>query len=183
MAVYRFGDYTLDTSSGELLRGGYRVRLRPQPAALLEYLVQRPGEVVSRDELRRVLWPEGTFVHFDHGLNSCIKQLRAALMDDRVMPRFLETLPRRGYRFIGDQPADLSGSGSSEGWTVVAASGPADEFRVSGTVHRHHGRLRVSLRLVDAAGAQVWTTEFECDAGDPRSFQAAAQSFVLSASI
>ena len=180
MAVYRFGDYTLDTSSGELLRGGYRVRLRPQPAALLEYLLQHPGEVVSRDELRRVLWPEGTFVHFDHGLNSCIKQLRAALMDDRVLPRFLETLPRRGYRFIGGQPSDHPSPDSSQSWDLAASAG--SEFRISGTARRQHGRLHVSLRLTDGDGAQVWTTEFECDAADPRSFHAATQGFLLSAS-
>ena len=182
MAVYRFGDYTLDTSSGELLRGGYRVRLRPQPAALLEYLLQRPGTVVSRDELRRVLWPEGTFVHFDHGLNSCVKQLRAALMDDRATPRFLETLPRRGYRFIGGPSGDARATLDAPAAWPLAVAGPSDEYRVSGTVRRHDGRLTVSLRLTDATGAQVWTTEFECEANDPRSFQAAAQAFVLSAS-
>ncbi|HJR59854.1 MAG TPA: winged helix-turn-helix domain-containing protein [Vicinamibacterales bacterium] len=100
MPAYRFGEYELDTRTGELRRPGVRVRLRPQPAAVLEYLLQHPLQLVSRGELQRVLWPEGTFVQFDHGLNSCIKQIRAALWDSRTAPRILETLNRRGYRLI-----------------------------------------------------------------------------------
>ena len=119
MPVYRFGEFVLDTRSGELRRGSYRVRLRPQPAAVLEYLLQRPGDVVSRSDLRDVLWPEGTFVHFDHGLNSCIKQLRAALLDSRSAPRFLETLPRRGYRFIGPVAASQALREAAGGWTSL----------------------------------------------------------------
>jgi DNA-binding winged helix-turn-helix (wHTH) protein len=166
MPVYRFGEFVLDTRSGELRRGTYRVRLRPQPAAVLEYLLHRPGEVVTRDELRQVLWPEGTFVHFDHGLNSCIKQLRAALLDRRVAPRFVETLPRRGYRFIG------------------AALGSVDDqtpdFTVSGTAQTEGGRLRVSLMLTDTAtNEQIWTVDFECDADDVRAAQARMSAEVI----
>jgi DNA-binding winged helix-turn-helix (wHTH) protein len=106
MPIYRFGDCALDTGSGELRRGGRRIRLRPQPAAVLEYLLRHPGEVVSREDLRRAIWPEGTFVHFDHGLNSCVKQLRAALGEDRVAPRYIETLTRRGYRFVAAVTAE-----------------------------------------------------------------------------
>jgi DNA-binding winged helix-turn-helix (wHTH) protein len=98
--VYHFGEFMFDARSGELCRGGSRLRLRPQPSALLEHLVKHGGEVVTREDLRDILWPNGTFVCFDHGLNSCIKQLRAALGDQRTAPRYLETLPRRGYRFI-----------------------------------------------------------------------------------
>jgi DNA-binding winged helix-turn-helix (wHTH) protein len=100
MGVWRFGQFELDTSTGELRKNGYRVRLRPQPCAALAYLVERQGQFVSRQALSRALWPEGTFVHFDHGLNSCIKQIRAALGDSRTAPRYVETLTRRGYRFI-----------------------------------------------------------------------------------
>jgi DNA-binding winged helix-turn-helix (wHTH) protein len=100
MGMWRFGHFELDTSTGELRKNGYRVRLRPQPCAALAYLVERQGQFVSRQELSRALWPEGTFVHFDHGLNSCIKQIRAALGDSRTAPRYVETLTRRGYRFI-----------------------------------------------------------------------------------
>ena len=76
------------------------MRLRPQPARALEHLLQRHGEFVSRGELQRAIWPEGTFVHFDDGLNSCMKQIRAALGDSRSAPTYIETLVKRGFRFI-----------------------------------------------------------------------------------
>lgn len=98
--VYRFGPFEFDDVAGELRKAGHRLRLRPQPCRALRHLVERPGTFVSRDELRAVIWPEGTFVHFDHGLNSCIKQIRRALGDGRTTPRYIETLVRRGYRFI-----------------------------------------------------------------------------------
>jgi DNA-binding winged helix-turn-helix (wHTH) protein len=98
--VYRFGPFEFDSVAGDLRRAGHRLRLRPQPCRALGHLVERQGEFVSRDELRCVIWPDGTFVHFDHGLNSCIKQIRRALGDGRTSPRYLETLVRRGYRFI-----------------------------------------------------------------------------------
>ena len=100
MGYLRFGPFELDPRSGELRRGPYRVRLRPQPCAALCHLVEHAGEFVSRVELRQRIWPEGTFVHFDQGLNSCIKQIRAALGDDPRRPRYIETFFRRGYRFI-----------------------------------------------------------------------------------
>ena len=103
-----------DARSGELCRGGSRLRLRPQPSALLEHLVKHAGEVVTREDLRDILWPNGTFVCFDHGLNSCIKQLRAALGDQRVAPRYLETLPRRGYRFIAPINAGPAPGGEND---------------------------------------------------------------------
>ena len=100
MATIRFGTYALDTRSGELRRAGLRVRLRPQPCAVLTYLAEHSGTFVSRQELHHHLWREGTFVHFDQGLNSCIKQVRRALGDNRRVPTYIETLPRRGYRFL-----------------------------------------------------------------------------------
>jgi DNA-binding winged helix-turn-helix (wHTH) protein len=100
MAILRFGPFELDTRSGELRRGGARVRIRPQPAAVLACLAERSGAFVSREELRRQIWGDRTFVHFDQGLNSCIKQVRHALGDHRGAPIYLETLPRRGYRFL-----------------------------------------------------------------------------------
>lgn len=100
MATIRFGAFDLDTRSGELRRGGVRVRLRPQPCAVLAYLAEHSGTFVSRQDLHRHLWREGTFVHFDQGLNSCVKQVRRALGDNRRLPTYIETLPRRGYRFL-----------------------------------------------------------------------------------
>jgi DNA-binding winged helix-turn-helix (wHTH) protein len=157
MGTYCFGEFTLDMRSGELRRGAYRVRLRPQPAALLEYLVSHAGEVVTREDLRRVLWPAGTFVHFDHGLNSCIKQLRAALLDNRSAPRYLETLPRRGYRFIA---------------AVGTNQEPEVDYSVSGTVRRQGQALRISLELTDpVTHACLWAAEFNSEDDDVRTAQ------------
>lgn len=100
MVVYQFGPFTLDVTSAELSRWGRRVPLRPQPCLALAHLVARHGQFVSRRELHEELWPHGIFVQFDDGLNSCIKQIRAALGDSRVRPLYVETLTRRGYRFI-----------------------------------------------------------------------------------
>jgi len=96
----RFGVFELDRASGELRRAGLRVRLQPQASKLLLALLERPGEVVSRDQLRGVLWGRDTYVAFDHCLNSCVNQLRHALRDSAASPRFVETVPRVGYRFI-----------------------------------------------------------------------------------
>jgi DNA-binding winged helix-turn-helix (wHTH) protein len=96
----RFGEFELRLDSGELFRAGEPVKLQPQPARVLELLVRRSGEVVSREDLRRHLWGEDTFVDFEHGLNFSIQQLRRALGDSAAAPRFIETVPKRGYRFL-----------------------------------------------------------------------------------
>lgn len=99
-ASVSFGPYTFDPSSGELRKLGQRVKIRPQAAKVLTTLCRRPKELVTRDELRQQIWGESTFVDFEHGLNFCIRQLRAALNDDAENPRYIETLPRHGYRFL-----------------------------------------------------------------------------------
>jgi TolB-like protein/Tfp pilus assembly protein PilF len=96
----RFGVFEVDTQSGELLRLGSKVNLQDQPFQALLLLLERPGEVVTREELRKRLWQENTFVDFDRGLNKAINKLRVALRDDAEKPRYIETLPQRGYRFI-----------------------------------------------------------------------------------
>ncbi|MBM3819657.1 MAG: tetratricopeptide repeat protein [Acidimicrobiia bacterium] len=96
----RFGSFVLDVRSRELRTGARSVRLQEQPFEILCMMLERPGHVVTREELRRRLWPDGTFVDFEHSLNAAVKRLRAALGDDADNPRFVETLPRRGYRFI-----------------------------------------------------------------------------------
>jgi len=96
----RFGPFQLDLGTGELWRNGEAVRLQQQPARVLALLVRQPGRLVTREELRRHLWGDGVFVDFQRGLNFCIMQIRDALGDDAETPRFVETLPRRGYRFI-----------------------------------------------------------------------------------
>ena len=96
----RFGAYELDLAGGVLRKDGIRVRCQEQPLQVLAALAERPGELVTREELRRRVWPQDTFVDFDHALNTAIKKIRAALNDDADTPRYIETVPRRGYRFI-----------------------------------------------------------------------------------
>src|SRR5437870_9145988 len=98
--LVRFGEFEADSSAGQLRRRGLRVRLADQSFRVLSLLLERAGEVVTREELRRELWTEETFVDFESGMNSAIKRLRYALGDSAQKPRFVETLPRRGYRFI-----------------------------------------------------------------------------------
>ena len=118
--VRRFGAFEIDCRSGELRKHGLKIRLAEQPFRILLLLLDRRGEVVTRDEIRRALWPADTFVDFDAGLSSAVRKLRDALGDSAAQPLFIETVPRRGYRFIApvvpsDQPPDavigqLSGS-------------------------------------------------------------------------
>lgn len=102
--LLRFDDWTLDPRSGELDRGGDRLRLQEQPLQILCALLERPGDLVTREELVARLWPKGV-VDFETGLNTAVRRLRMALGDDADTPRYIETLPRRGYRFIGRLPA------------------------------------------------------------------------------
>jgi DNA-binding winged helix-turn-helix (wHTH) protein len=100
-AILRFDVYILDLRAGELFKSGRKIKLQEQPFRILAMLLEHPGEPVTREELRQRLWPENTFVDFDHSLNTAIKKLRRALCDEAGKPRFVETLPRRGYRFVG----------------------------------------------------------------------------------
>ena len=96
----RFGPYELDTSARRLLRSGIPLKLQPQPFRVLLLLTSRPGQVVSREEIQRHLWGDSTFVDFERGINFSINQIRAVLCDNAEKPRYIETLPRVGYRFI-----------------------------------------------------------------------------------
>lgn len=98
--LYRFGIFEADCATGELRKAGARVRLQDQPFAVLMVLLERPGQLVTREDLRQKLWSGDTFVDFDHSLNTAITKLREALGDAATNPRFIETLARRGYRFI-----------------------------------------------------------------------------------
>ena len=98
--IFRFGEYELDTVAGELRRNGSRLKLQPQPFKLLTLLVRRPGALVTREEIRQELWEDGTYVDFDQAVNFCIKQIRDALRDSPDRPLFIQTVPKRGYRFI-----------------------------------------------------------------------------------
>src|SRR5580692_4103967 len=98
--LIRFGVFEFDLRSGELRKQGRKIRLEGQPVQILIYLLENPGELITRDQLHRRLWPADTFLNFEHGLNAAIKRLRRALDDSADNPRFVETLPRRGYRFV-----------------------------------------------------------------------------------
>ncbi len=108
--VFRFGIFEADLASGELRKQGLRIRLQEQPFQILILLLDHAGEVVGRDELCRKLWAPDTFVDFEQGLSTAIKKLRQALSDDAETPRYIETLPKRGYRFIApvEKPAGIT---------------------------------------------------------------------------
>lgn len=108
----RFAVFEFDPQSGELRKHGMKIRLQGQPVKILTMLLARPGEVVNREDLQKKLWSADTFVDFEHSLNAAIKRLRAALGDSAETPRFVETLARRGYRFIA--PVDVGGGALTE---------------------------------------------------------------------
>jgi len=230
----RIGPFELDVRSRELWRGGQCVRLQDQPFEILRMMLERPGDVVTREELRRRLWPDGTFVDFEHSLNAAVKRLRAALGDEADNPRFVETLPRRGYRFIGhaasDGAADAEAAGGtppkvrlavlpftmlsetagqeyfSDGlteemiaqlgqlcrgrigvvarWSSMVFKGTAERVReigralradylLEGSVRREGDRVRVTVRLIEAAGeTQLWAETYERHLADCLSVQA-----------
>lgn len=134
----RFGPFEVDFRAGELCKNGRKIRLQDQPLQVLALLLEQPGEVVTREELQQKLWPTDTFVDFDHGLNNAINRLRDALNDSAEAPRFIETLPRRGYRFVAGvdsresegRPAGLLNRSEPNGpWETVAVK-TADEVVV-----------------------------------------------------
>src|ERR1039457_2287356 len=98
--VYRFGAFEFDARGGELRKHGIKIKLQDQPQEILLLLLQHTGELVSREEIRKDLWPGNTFVDFDNAINSAVRKLRDALGDTAENPRFVETLARRGYRFV-----------------------------------------------------------------------------------
>jgi DNA-binding winged helix-turn-helix (wHTH) protein len=136
---FRFGVFELDSNTGELRRKGVRVKLHAQPFQVLLLLVQRPGEMLTREEICRELWPDGTFVDYEHGVNSALNRLRQALGDSASNPRFIETLARRGYRFlapverIGNQPSAASNPAELNPTSPAAEqnSSPASDERTS----------------------------------------------------
>src|SRR5215470_8968650 len=98
--IYRFGTYELRIRTREVSKNGTKLKVRPQPFQILRALVERAGDVMTREELRQRLWPAETFVDFEHGLNTAIKELRGILNDSAAEPRYIETLPKLGYRIL-----------------------------------------------------------------------------------
>jgi DNA-binding winged helix-turn-helix (wHTH) protein len=125
---YRFGVFEVDAATGELRRQGLRVKLNTQPFQVLLMLLNRPGQLLTREEISRELWPDGTFVDYEHGVNSAVNRIREALGDTAASPRFLETLARRGYRFIAPvERVDSDKGFASEKGFASGKSVPAGE--------------------------------------------------------
>jgi DNA-binding winged helix-turn-helix (wHTH) protein len=128
---FRFGAFEADAGTGELRRQGMRIKLNAQPFQVLFMLLERPGELLTREEISRELWPDGTFVDYEHGVNSAVNRIREALGDTAGNPRFIETLARRGYRFVApvERVASSEDSSSpatrSKGQTAPATGEPA----------------------------------------------------------
>ncbi len=126
--ILRFGAFEVDVSAGEMRKSGMRLRLQGQPFQILLLLLESPGQVVSRDLIREQLWTADTFVDFEHSLNTAIKKLRQALKDDPGNPRFVETLPRRGYRFIAPVTVDLKQPGRETESGQLAATPAVTQY-------------------------------------------------------
>jgi cholera toxin transcriptional activator len=158
--IFRFGVYEADTASGELRKSGIRLRVQEQPFQALVLLLERSGEVVTREELRQKLWPSDTFVDFDHSLNTIINKLREALGDTASNPRFIETLAKRGYRFLipVESVTNHRSSGDlAQAPDAVSASIPIDHAEPSSTSlltsprevpDAPHGYVRVLFLLI-----------------------------------
>ena len=134
---YRFGVFEADASTGELRRQGVRVKLSAQPFQVLCLLLEHRGELLSREEISRQLWPDGTFVDYDHGVNSAVNRVREALGDTASSPRFIETLARRGYRFVAPveriparDEAPAHAQTPAEGSTASPTDAPPAQLRL-----------------------------------------------------
>jgi DNA-binding winged helix-turn-helix (wHTH) protein len=139
----RFGIYEADVRAGELSRDGVKVKLQEQPFQVLLVLLEKPGDVVTREELRERLWPVDTFVDFDHSLNTAINKLREALRDSAANPRFIETKAKRGYRFIA--PVQVVGNGTVD--TSAPITAPIAEQPRTELPNVPRGWTRVLLAL------------------------------------
>jgi TolB-like protein/DNA-binding winged helix-turn-helix (wHTH) protein len=157
--TFQFGIFEADVRAGELRKNGARVPLQEQPFQVLAVLLERRGELVWRDELRQQVWPRDTFVEFDHALNTAVKKIRFALGDDANAPRYIETIPKRGYRFVapvtaaGNLPASRLGTGSNHApatrtrrWFPRTAAGTALVVTVLVSVALLGMRWRTSAR-------------------------------------
>src|SRR6185503_2877677 len=149
--LYRFGPFNLDAHSGELRKHGTRLKLGGQPIQILIHLLERPGELVTREQLRERLWPADTFVDFDHGLNSAIKRLRQTLLDDADQPRYIETVPRRGYRFV----CNVELTNGSDHPAPIGAPLPATAALEPATTQQPDAGRTGDERDVEAADSEI----------------------------
>ena len=149
----RFGPFRVDPQTGELWNGGIRLRMPEQPFQVLVALVERPGELVTREELRERLWPEDTHVDYDHALTTAVKKLRRALHDSPLHPRYIETLPKRGYRFIAPVEEGSAAPAAVGGDGEVDDSRPAERLRL-----QRNGAIGALALTVVAGGLAVWAS-------------------------
>lgn len=163
----QFGEFVVDARAGEVYRRGKKIKLQQQPVQVLLTLLEKPGEIVTREELRRTIWPADTFVDFEHSLNTAIKKLRQALGDRAGKSKFVETLPRRGYRFlpnvevVEEKPTVKSAAnrvtGEGRVFTLVAEEGTECVLApVDGKSLEEWRRL---VRLNDDVGVAMMITE------------------------
>jgi DNA-binding winged helix-turn-helix (wHTH) protein len=156
--VIRFEGFEVDLRAQELYKAGHKIKLQVQPFQVLAMLLERPGEVVTRDEMQKRLWPADTFVDFDHSVNTAIKKLRQALGDDKNKPRFVETLPKRGYRFLASVKKPATNSAAAE--VQVAAPAAAKDTAASSWVGRvakvccEHGHSFAVVSIDEAAATE-----------------------------
>ena len=147
---YRFGVFEVDAATGELRRRRARVRLNAQPFQVLLMLLERPGSLVTREEISRELWPEGTYVDYEHGVNSAVNRIREALGDTAGSPRFIETLARRGYRFI----APVERFAGSEILIAPGASAAPQEIAAAKELAPEAGQIAPEAELAPEAGTK-----------------------------
>jgi len=150
----QFGAFDLDLATGELRRHGRSVRLSPKPSQALALLAGSPGRLVTREEIRKALWDPDTFVDFEHALNFCIREVRTALGDRAKKPRFIETLPRRGYRFIAEATHN-DGADSA-----VPAVGGSDDSRQM-EAYEYYERARMSFGQAGKEALEQAKQDFE----------------------
>jgi DNA-binding winged helix-turn-helix (wHTH) protein len=163
--THRFGVFVVDSRAGELYRRGKKVKLQLQPMQVLTALLERPGELVTREELRQRIWPADTFVDFEHSLNTAIKKLRQALGDRASKSKFVETLPRRGYRFLAvvevqeSKPAASASSGRLEGKVFALVAEHDVECVLAPVDGKAYEEWRRLVRLHDDVGVSMMITE------------------------
>ena len=168
----QFGPFRLDPRTGELFKSGRRIRVQQHPLTLLQLLLDHPGEVVTRDEIRDRLWPNGVVVDFEHSINSAVNKLRAALADTAENPTYVETVARKGYRFLPPiERVAVPGEGRAR---PVVSTGPAmlepqrqasnipQPFRLSGRRFRV-AAMALAGGLAMAGGGYVWKTKTDRD--------------------
>src|SRR6202163_4347456 len=148
--LLRFGVFEVDLTAGELRKNGARIRLQEQPFQVLTALLQNAGQVVTRDELRETIWPADTFVDFDHSLNTAVNKIRESLGDSASSPRFVETLARRGYRFIAPVVAPIDSVAAA-----TTASAPAQDTGTRAGAPTPHGLDAASPSADEALHADL----------------------------